>query len=202
AGEVAAAPRVRDLANDDCLEIITVSRLDREKNPLLLVDIAAELRRLLPERRFRLRIVGDGPMSEQLAARIGEFELADCVELLGYVPYGPQLSALYNSSDIFLHVSHTEGLPQVLIEAMAHGVPLVATAVGGVVALLAGTEAAVVAPGDAVAAAQALTELATDKSLRLAGATAGLQRAAELTIEAQQSAVLAHFASMHDRLLA
>ena len=61
-----------------------------------------------------------------------ELGVADHADLLGYVPITDGLLDVYRSSHAFLHVSWTEGLPQTLFEAFAAGLPVVATAVGGV----------------------------------------------------------------------
>ena len=71
-------------------------------------------------------------MQATLEDRLRELGIAERAELLGYVPFGPRLLALYRDSHALLHVSWTEGLPQVLVEAFAAGLPVVATDVGGV----------------------------------------------------------------------
>ncbi len=127
------------------LRILTVGRLETEKNPLLLADVLARLHGRDP--RFRLLIVGEGPMAEDVEARLRELGVADHAEMLGYVPIDGGLLDLYRSSHAFLHVSWTEGLPQTLFEAFASGLPVVATAVGGVPAAV-GDAALLVEPGD------------------------------------------------------
>lgn len=166
---------------DDQLTLLTVGRLDAEKNPLLLADIMAELQ--AGERRWRLLVCGDGPLREQLQARLSELGLLDSVELLGYVPIDNGLLDLYRSSHAFLHVSWTEGFPQVLVEAFATGLPTVATAVGGVPAAASGA-AVLIEPGDAIAAAGALQRIASDARLREELIEAGLERAHAGTLEA------------------
>jgi glycosyltransferase involved in cell wall biosynthesis len=166
---------------DDQLTLLTVGRLDAEKNPLLLADIMAELQ--AGERRWRLLVCGDGPLREQLQARLSELGLLDSVELLGYVPIDGGLLDLYRSSHAFLHVSWTEGFPQVLVEAFATGLPTVATAVGGVPAAASGA-AVLIEPGDAIAAAEALQRIASDARLREELIEAGLERAHAGTLEA------------------
>ncbi|MFC6723321.1 glycosyltransferase family 4 protein [Halobium palmae] len=79
-----------------------------------------------------LRIVGDGqqrPQLEQLAGRLG---IAQRVTFCGHVAFGPELLDYYRSSDVFVLPSLSEGVPKTLTEAMASGVPVVATDVGGV----------------------------------------------------------------------
>jgi glycosyltransferase involved in cell wall biosynthesis len=166
---------------DDQLTLLTVGRLDAEKNPLLLADIMVELQ--AGERRWRLLVCGDGPLREQLQARLSELGLLDRVELLGYVPIDGGLLDLYRSSHAFLHVSWTEGFPQVLVEAFATGLPTVATAVGGVPAAARGA-AVLIEPGDAIAAAGALQRIASDARLREELIEAGLERAHAGTLEA------------------
>ena len=166
---------------DDQLTLLTVGRLDAEKNPLLLADIMVELQ--AGGRRWRLLVCGDGPLREQLQARLSELGLLDRVELLGYVPVDGGLLDLYRSSHAFLHVSWTEGFPQVLVEAFATGLPTVATAVGGVPAAASGA-AVLIEPGNAIAAAGALQRIASDARLREELIEAGLERAHAGTLEA------------------
>ena len=177
---------------DDQLTLLTVGRLDAEKNPLLLADIMVELQ--AGERRWRLLVCGDGPLREQLQERLSVLGLLDRVELLGYVPIDGGLLDLYRSSHAFLHVSWTEGFPQVLVEAFATGLPTVATAVGGVPAAARGA-AVLIEPGDAIAAAEALQRIASDARLREELIEAGLERAHAGTLEAA-SKRLAQFLAM------
>ena len=166
------------------LRILTVGRIDAEKNPLLLADIVTELRR--GERRWRLAVIGEGPMQPALHRRLEELGVADAVSFLGYVPSGPALWREYDESHAFLHVSLTEGLPQVLVEAQAAGLPIVATDVGSVSqAIDDGRSGLLVAPRDARAAAAALSRLAADDELRRRLSAGALERAAGETMEAQ-----------------
>lgn len=158
------------------LRVLSVGRLDPEKNPLLLGEVIARLRARDP--RWRLTVAGDGPLRPELG-RPG-------IELLGHVPNGPELWQLYRNSHALLHVSLTEGLPQVLLEAMAAGLPIVATDVGGVSgALGGGTRGLLVPPGDADAAAAALDRLASDAHTRRWFALEGIAHARRHTLERQ-----------------
>jgi glycosyltransferase involved in cell wall biosynthesis len=166
------------------LRLLSVGRLDPEKNPRLLLDVIEILRRRDP--RWRLAIVGDGPMAEQLADTMRERGLEEAVELVGVVANGPELWQWFRSSHAFLHVSLTEGLPQVLFEAEAAGLPIVATDVGGVASALGqGERGLLVGPRNAEAAAQALERLETDEGLRRRLITAGLAHASKETLGAQ-----------------
>ncbi len=187
---VPAALAARDYGGE--LTVLTVGRLDAEKNPLLLAEVMALL--VAGERRWRMVVVGEGPEEPALAERLGELGLSQQVELAGYVPIDGGLLELYRRSHAFLHVSWTEGFPQVLQEAFATGLPAVATAVGGVPAGAAGA-ALLVAPGDAEAAARELGRIASDATLRGQLIGAGLARVREETIELTSERVSAFLAS-------
>ncbi len=172
-----AAGRAYDVPE---LTLLAVGRLDAEKNPLLLADILRLLR--ARDQRWRLVVCGEGGMCAALERRLAELGLSDRCELRGYVPLDGGLLELYRSSHAFVHVSRTEGLPQVLIEAYASGLPAVATAVGGVREL--GDCSLLVPADDAVAAAEAIQRLIDEPALRERLINAGLARAAGLTLEA------------------
>lgn len=164
--------------------LLTVSRLDPEKNPLLLLDVVAALRAADP--RWHLTIAGDGPLREEMSARAATLGVSEAISFVGEVPNGPELWELYRSSDVFLHVSFTEGLPQVLFEAQAAGLPIVATAVGGVAtAIENGRTGLLIGPGDADAAAEAIRRLTADRALRERLIAAALHEVAAQTMEAQ-----------------
>jgi glycosyltransferase involved in cell wall biosynthesis len=104
----------------------TVMRLSEEKQPLLWADVAACIARRLPAAHFV--VVGDGPLRTDMEERIAKAGLIDRVRFAGHVARAIEvLPAL----DAFLLTSRGEGLPNVLVEAQAQGVPVVTTAVGG-----------------------------------------------------------------------
>ena len=179
---------------DGEVRLVTVGRLDPEKNPFLLLDIVEGLR--ARESRWTLTVVGDGPLRGELQDAITERGLADSVQLLGYVPNGEALWNVYRSSTAFLHVSLTEGHPQVFFEAQAAGLPIVATDVGGVSAALdGGARGLLVPPRDAAAAIGALERLAGDPALRGQLIRTGLEHAGNETMEAHLDKVAEFFAS-------
>jgi glycosyltransferase involved in cell wall biosynthesis len=139
-------------------------------------------------------VCGEGPLEGELRSRVAELGVGERVELRGYLPLGSGLGELYRESHALLHVSWTEGVPQILFEAFAAGLPVVATAVGGV-ADAVGEDALLVEPGDPVAAAAALERLAAEPSLRERLARGGLARARAHTLEAECERVAAFMAA-------
>jgi glycosyltransferase involved in cell wall biosynthesis len=177
---------------DGELRLLSVGRLDPEKNPLLMLAVLDDLRRR--DGRWRLAVAGTGPLEALLRDEAGRRGLEGYVDLLGYVPNGPVLWSEYRRSNALLHVSLTEGLPQVLFEAQAAGLPIVATAVGGVAdALDQGRLGLLVPPRDARAAADAVERLAADTELRERLVRAGLEHAARESLEMQADRVVAFF---------
>lgn len=168
------------------LSVLTVSRLDAEKNPLLLADVLAELSG--DATPARLTVCGDGPLRTTLEERLRELGVASQADLVGYVPVDRGLFELYDRCDAFLHVSWTEGFPQVLIEAFAAGRPVVATAVGGVREAV-GDAALLVPPGDASAAAVALRRVGADPALRKSMVAKGVEVARRYTLERESRRV-------------
>lgn len=168
------------------LRVLSVGRLDPEKNPLMLADVLARL--LEGGGDWRLIVCGEGSLGRQLRERLDELGLERSAELRGYVPQEGGLRDLYRDSHMLLHVSWTEGLPQVLYEAFAAALPIVATDVGGVRDSVGGA-ASLVPAGDPDAAAQALRELAEDSRLRRRRIEAGHALVRGATIEQEGSRV-------------
>jgi glycosyltransferase involved in cell wall biosynthesis len=187
--DIGEGTRAADRSYDGELRVLSVGRLDAEKNPLLLASVLQSLVRADP--RWRLVICGEGPLRSALAQELDRLDLSERAELRGYVPVQGGLLELYRSSHAFLHVSLTEGMPQVLIEAFASGLPVVATAVGGVADAAEGA-AILIPPSDAEAAADALRKIAADEVKRGELIAEGLARARAHTLDAEVARV-AHF---------
>jgi glycosyltransferase involved in cell wall biosynthesis len=185
--DVAGPEALATRSCDGELTILSVGRLETEKNPLLLADVLARLRTDYP--RWRLVVCGEGPLAGELEDRLRALGVAEHAELRGYVPFAA-LREEYRRADLFLHVSWTEGLPQVLFEALAAGLPTVATAVGGVAAAV-GDAVALVPRGDPAAAAAALDGLAADAQLRRRLVDRGLAVARAHTLESETARVAA-----------
>ena len=164
------------------LRMLSVGRLDPEKNPLLLADVLS--RALRSDPRWRLDVCGDGSLASALAERADRLGVADRMVLHGHVPVNGPLWAFYRSAHALLHVSMTEGVPQVILEAFAARLPVVATDVGGVGPLVEG-RGLLTPPQDPGAAAVALDRLAADAGLRERLVEAAQTTAASHTLQAE-----------------
>lgn len=133
-----------------------VGRLGREKG----ADVLLEALALLAERELVVSIVGDGREMRALRTLASDRGLADRVHFHGLVPdAGRHVRAF----DLFVMSSRTEGTPIVLFEAMAAGVPVVATAVGGIPDVVSGEEARLVPPEDPAMLASAIATVLRDR---------------------------------------
>lgn len=147
---------------EDDIVVGCVSNLKPGKGVDDLVRLAADVHRDAPNLRFVL--VGGGPMRSQLAALIEQLGLPGIVVL-----HGPEPDArrLYPAFDVVAHVSASEGLPNVVLEAAAAGRPIVATAVGGTTDVLTSEVNGLLVPyGDGPRLREAILRLAHDPALR------------------------------------
>ncbi|MBV9818567.1 MAG: glycosyltransferase family 4 protein [Solirubrobacterales bacterium] len=194
-----SADDLLDPAHDDrrydaeALAMLSVGRLDPEKNPLLMADVLH--RALQSDPRWRLEVCGDGTLAQALRERAAELGVADRLLLHGYVPVDRGLWDFYRRSHALLHVSMTEGVPQVILEAFASRLPVVATDVGGVGDLVR-DRGLLAAAGDADTAAEGLGRLVGDDALRRRCVEAAFAAAADHTLAAE-CARLAGFLSMN-----
>lgn len=141
------------------LRILFVGRLVPEKGPALLLDAVAALLREAPRLRVEVRIVGAGPLESALREQVADDGLTDVVELTG--PLGNEdLPAQYAWADVFCLPSFAEGVPVVLMEAAATGLPVVTTTIAGIPELVRdGTSGLLVPPGRVDLLTGALHEL-------------------------------------------
>jgi glycosyltransferase involved in cell wall biosynthesis len=140
---------------------------------------------------YRLTWVGRGPLEETVRRRAADLAVEQLIEFHGYVPFDQGLLDLYRRADIFVHVSMTEGMPKVLIEALASGTPIVATDVGGVRAAMQDGAVALLVPADDLdALVDAVRKIGTDPPLREKLVRSGLEVARDLTLEAQATGVV------------
>jgi glycosyltransferase involved in cell wall biosynthesis len=159
-GEQAEAKRVLNLPADR-LVIGTVARLVQRKGIDVLLRAFA---RVLPNHCAQLIIIGDGPLSDGLHALAKDLRIDRSVTWLG-LQADPE--KWLRAMDVFAFPSRLEGSPNAILEAMATGLPIVATAIGGVVDLIQeGVTGVLVPPDDPDMLAAALARLARDADRR------------------------------------
>jgi glycosyltransferase involved in cell wall biosynthesis len=145
-------------------EILCVGRLVKRKGQSLLIQACSELLdRGMP---VRVTFVGDGPSRSELEALAGRLGVAERVRFAGSVGHDDILP-MFRSADVFCLPSFSEGVPVVLMEAMAHSVPVVATRIMGIPELVEdGVSGLLVAPGRVDVLVDALARLAQQPQLR------------------------------------
>lgn len=137
--------------------LLTIGRLSQEKGQ---IDLIAAVKQV-PDVAFRLVIAGEGPERPRLQQAAGP--LGDRVIFAGHLA---DVSPLYGLADMFVLPSYSEGSPNVLLEAMCVGLPIVATSVGGVPETVTHEESALLTPaGDPEALAEAIGRLLHDEGL-------------------------------------
>ena len=134
-----------------------VGRLDAVKGVPLLLEALAAARESLPD--LCLTLVGDGPDREALLDQARALDLSEAVEFAGYLSQ-TEVAALLAYADCLVLPSFAEGVPVVLMEAMAARLPVIATRVGGVSELVEdGVSGLLVPPGDVASLTQAIKQV-------------------------------------------
>lgn len=145
-------------------EILTVGRLAPVKAQVLLIDAVAALH--AEGHAVRLRVVGGGPDREMLETHVRNTGLQQVVEFVGPQPPA-EVTRLYAESDIFALPSFAEGVPVVLMEAMAMELPCVASRIMGIPELIDdGVDGVLVKPADVADTVRGLRQLIEDESAR------------------------------------
>ncbi|MEC7769027.1 MAG: glycosyltransferase family 4 protein [Acidobacteriota bacterium] len=150
--------------------VIFVGRLENQKNPLALIEALKELPGV------KLSIIGNGSLRANLEERVREYGVE--VEFLGAVPH-EELPRLLNGSEVFILPSHYEGNPKALIEAMACGLPVIATRVPGIQQVLVHEETGFLCGTSAADLRAALRAVLERPELRERMASRGLAYARE-----------------------
>lgn len=150
----------------DEITLTAIARLDEVKGLEYLLEAIAQVVEQHPT--TRLRVYGDGPLRPQLLDRARQLGLDGEKIFLGAFKHREKLAAIMAHTDIFVLSSLNEGQPLSLIEAMAYGVPIVATTVGGIPELITdGVNGLLCAPKDPHCLAQKISTLIEDQDLRV-----------------------------------
>ncbi len=160
-------------APDGAINVLYAGRQTREKGADLLVDAFLTARALDP--RLHLTLAGGGPEEGMLRERLGSH-----ATFLGWLE-GEDLARAYASADLFLFASRTDTFGQVILEAQASGLPVVAVAEGGPAGLIRDGETGLLCPPDADQLAHAVAGLAASPARRERIATAARVAVAERT---------------------
>lgn len=164
-------------AHPDPFVILCVGRLTPAKGQHILLQAVERLAR--DGRHVELRLVGDGPDRPSLEQEVRERGLSERVLFTGAVDQD-RIRELYADADVFALASFAEGIPVVLMEAMAMTIPCVTTFITGIPELIRdGVDGLLVAPSDDEGLAQAIARLMDDAELRRRLGTAGRQRVLE-----------------------
>jgi colanic acid/amylovoran biosynthesis glycosyltransferase len=151
--------------------LLTVASLKPVKDYPTLIGACKILKTL--NECFRLIIVGEGPDRPKIEKLINKWGLNKIVTLVGAVP-SSRINKFYDKADIFVLASYSEGIPVVLMEAMAKQIPVIATKITGIPELVENNKSGIlVEPKDPQALALAIRKLIKDKTLRNAMGTNG-----------------------------
>ncbi len=196
-GNAVEMPRPIDpgYARRSPMRVVWAGRLVCQKRPELAVRAVARARRKGAD--LRLDLYGDGEARTKVEAEVERLGLAQAVRVRGRVPR-ETLHQAFRAADLFLLTSDYEGMPGVVLEAMAHGLPVIATEVSGIPELVTKASGWVVPPGEADALGEALVEAATIPEERfLAMRRAAQERIfAGFTVDAVGSRLLEAFARL------
>lgn len=150
------------------------ARVEEGKGPLVLVQALAKVNQ---ERSIAVvRFSGTGSQLLEVKARVRELAQREACEFVGHYSEPLGRTAFMNSLDVFVLPSLAEGTPNSIIEAMAHGLPVIASEVGGIPDVLDNLSGIVVPPGDAAALADAMSALALDPKRRIEMGAAARER--------------------------
>lgn len=153
--------------------ILSVGRLEPAKDQKTLIEAFRLIAADHPE--AQLRLVGNGALRETLISLVARYDLAGRVQVL---PGRPDLRSLFQEAAVFALSSLEEGLPNVVLEAMVAGLPVVVTRVGGLPEVVRpGRTGWLVPPGDVPALAAALSHLLSDPETSQAFGRAGREQA-------------------------
>jgi glycosyltransferase involved in cell wall biosynthesis len=140
------------------------ARIEVGKGPLVLADAVSQLQ--ATGKPVLVRLAGTGPAVQEVQARVRQLRLNGSWEFVGSYDGTVGCSAFMRTLDVFVLPSFAEGTSKSIIEAMAHGLPIITTNVGGSPDLVTPDAGILIPPGDSAALAEAMEQLASDAALR------------------------------------
>jgi glycosyltransferase involved in cell wall biosynthesis len=146
------------------VRILFAGRLVKQKRPELFVKLAESLTRQFPNEKLRFNMSGSGPLRPSLEAAVRESGLPRGT--FSFTGDDADIDNTFRQSDMLVLTSAHEGTPNVVLEAMNHGLPVVAMRVGGVPEILSDNCGVLVDPTDFNALAGAAARLVSDRGLR------------------------------------
>lgn len=147
------------------LKMLFVGRLDKNKRPEKFIALAAGLTKKLPEVSLKYQIAGDGELKQKLKIMAQNLNLtADKVEFLGM---RSDMSAVYRQADVLISTSVREGTSNAILEAMAHGLPVIASNAGGTPDIVSESRGFLVKPDDEKDLFAVASKLVSDRDLRV-----------------------------------
>ncbi len=181
------------------LTLLWAGRLDENKRPERFIRMSADLLERIPDKPLNFVIAGDGPRRNELERLADVLGTASATSFLGVVD---RMSDVYGHADILVNTSDHEGTPNVILEAMSHGLPVIASEVGGTPDVVDRTRGILIERGDENGLTDAAHLLASDLSLRQRLGEAGrkyvqdnhsIKRLAEQLMEIYKAACPKHF---------
>ena len=148
-----------------CVAFGFAARMEALKGPLVLMEAFAATYDRVPN--VCLKIAGDGSQRAKVAARARSLNVSDRYQYYGVYTRPDERKAFMHDLDVFVMPSFTEGTPNSIIEAMANGKPIIASAVGGIPDMINSESGILVPPGDAAALAEAMLLLAQNPERRV-----------------------------------
>lgn len=170
-------PAIQTLSTSQKLNLLCVGRLTPAKGQRVLIDACNLLRN--EARQFHLIIAGGGPDEEELKAAVNSYGMSECIEFSGPLNQ-EEVRQKYAEAHVFILPSFAEGVPVVLMEAMASGIPCITTRITGIPELIRdGVDGLLVIPSDVNALADAVARLMDEPELRSRLGNNGRQRVQE-----------------------
>lgn len=146
------------------VNLLFVGRLDKNKRPERFVKLAAVLKEKFPSDSLQFQIAGDGVLREELEGMAKNLRLS--TRYLEFLGVCNEMNKIYGQSDILISTSEREGTSNVILEAMSHGIPVIATNIGGTPDILNESRGILIEPGDEKQLLESATKLILDEDLR------------------------------------